>query len=126
MLKRHTNGVKLALIELSKHGCLVMRREVGLFYDPVDVKRLIDAVRRRDGVVPVLRPHSIGMRGEFDIQGITRAGRPIAVDVKIGSDRLSKYQIAWREAFESRGGIASAVYMDREGWQQVIEGMCRE
>ena len=45
-----------------------------------------------------------GRNGTSDISGIWR-GKPLAIEVKIGKDRMSQAQIAYKEDFEKAGGI---------------------
>lgn len=108
-VKTHTNAVTLALIELSRLGCMVARREVGLFYD------------RFGGA------HHIGVPGEADIQGIrSQDGRGIGVEIKIGADRQRKKQNDWATAFRARGGIAIVCRPDKEGWEDELRKLLNE
>ena len=82
----HNDALNLILVEFSKRGCMVARRDVGLFYD-------------RRGV-----PRKIGTVGEADIQGTMPGGQSIAIEVKTGNAVRTKQQKAWAERFISIGG----------------------
>ena len=45
-----------------------------------------------------------GRNGTSDVSGIWK-GKPVAIEVKIGKDRMSQAQIEYREDFEKAGGI---------------------
>ncbi len=45
-----------------------------------------------------------GRNGTSDVSGIWK-GKPIAIEVKIGKDRMSQAQIEYKEDFEKAGGI---------------------
>lgn len=132
-VKTHSNAVRLALIELSKHGCIVARREVGMFFDVRSIKALTSFIMKSHRVpseselYAILDPHRIGIPGEADIQGIRPPdGRGIAVEIKIAKDRQSKKQKTWAESFRARGGIAGVVKMDKEGWEDEIRKLVNE
>ncbi len=99
---RHTNAVKLILLELSHLNCLAARREVGLFYD------------KRGN------PRKIGVDGEADIQGITPTGRAIAVEVKIGRDKVREDQSTWAQAWEKRNGLYAVISTDWDDWKEQL------
>lgn len=83
----HSDAVNAVLLHLSSLGCMVARREVGLFTDPRGYKR------------------HIGVEGEADVQGTTPAGRSVAVEVKTGKGLLRTEQERWRDAFLARNGL---------------------
>ena len=83
----HNDAVNHILIELSKRGYFVYRREVGLFFDMRGNKR------------------KIGIKGEADIQGIAPGGRAVAVEVKTGKAVRRKEQKRWAERFIQIGGL---------------------
>lgn len=94
----HNDAVARALVALSRNGCMVARREVGLFFDVRGNKR------------------SIGVEGEADIQGRCRLGYAVACEVKVGKDVLRKPQRLWRRAFQRspRAVYILARYSDAE------------
>jgi len=96
---KHNDGISLILIELSRLGCMAWRQEAGLFYD------------NRGGA------HRIGVEGQADIIGVTKDGRAIAVEIKVGRDTLKPHQAAWAAAFSAHNGIHLVVRPDREGWE---------
>jgi hypothetical protein len=84
----HNDAVRLTLLTLSELGCLVARREVGLFFD-------LRGIERR-----------IGINGEADVQGLVPGGRALAVEVKAGRcAKRSKDQIRWGARFVQLGGL---------------------
>lgn len=55
------------------------------------------------------RPVKIGRKGVLDIHACLR-GRYIAIDAKIGRDKLKREQLAYASAVEAKGGIAFAAW----------------
>lgn len=45
-----------------------------------------------------------GRNGTSDVSGIWK-GKPVAIEVKIGKDRMSQVQLEYKEDFEKAGGI---------------------
>lgn len=93
----HSDSVNAVLLHLSTLGCLVARRDVGLFRDARGT------------------PRHIGVKGEADVQGTAPPdGRSIAVEVKTGRGQLSLEQRKWRDAFVSRGGAYAVARPDTD------------
>jgi hypothetical protein len=112
----HNNAVKLVLVQLSNLGVYAARREVGMFYDPRDVRALKEALTR-GGPAPTLHPHKIGVDGEADIQGlIPPMGRGLAVEVKVGKDRLRPQQAQWAKMWVAGGGVHLVIHPDHSDW----------
>ena len=107
----HTDAVNAVLLHLSSLGCLVARREVGLFRDV------------RTGT-----PRHIGVTGEADVQGTAPpAGRSIAVEVKTGKGRLEHDQKLWRDAFLARGGLYAVARPDTDPeWKSSLTRLVQE
>lgn len=95
----HGDAVNLVLMELSRHGCMPMR-----YFS---------------GMVPTARGdrYRVGTPGAADIIGCTGDGRAIAVEVKVGRDRVRPHQAAWAAAWLTRGALYAEVRPDTEGWQ---------
>ena len=55
------------------------------------------------------RPVKIGRKGVLDIHACIK-GRYVAIDAKIGRDRLKREQLAYAKAVEAKGGIAFAAW----------------
>ena len=112
----HNNAVKMVLMQLSNLGVYAARREVGLFYDPRDVMALKEALTR-GGPMPTLHPHKIGVDGEADIQGlIPPRGIALAVEVKVGRDKLRPRQALWAKMWVASGGTHLVVHPDHDDW----------
>lgn len=113
----HNNAVSLVLLELSNLGVYAQRREVGMFYNPRDVKLLKEALLT--GRLPTsLHPHKIGVDGEADIQGLVPPhGRGLAVEVKVGRDKLRPKQVSWAKMWAGLGGVHLVVHPDQPGWK---------
>lgn len=103
----HSDAVRLALLALSDAGCLCWRNETGMFQDARGGK------------------HRIGLPGSADIIGTTGTGRAIGVEIKVGRDRLRPDQAAWRDAWQSRGGLYLEVHPDRDGWKDELAALVR-
>lgn len=88
MALSHSNLIKLVLIELS-HA------------------RVATAWRVETGVAKSMdnsRVITFGLKGCSDILGITKTGKMICVEIKIGSDKLRPEQIAFKEMIERNNG----------------------
>lgn len=84
----HDDAVSEALLTVSRMGHRAFRREVGHFRD-----------LRSDKV------HSIGTKGEADVQGIIRPGGwALAIEVKTGNAVRSARQIKWGRMWLLMGG----------------------
>ncbi len=55
------------------------------------------------------RPVKVGTKGVLDVHACVR-GRFVAIDAKIGKDRLSSDQRRYAHAVEAKGGIAIAAH----------------
>ena len=103
----HTDALNLCLIELSSRGCMVCRREVGLFRDMRGF------------------PRHVGTKGEADIQGIMPGGRGIAVEVKIGEDVQNPQQKKWMKRFMDTGGLfILARIVEKEDVKKILDLAC--
>ena len=62
---------------------------------------------RRDVGVATVRGRVIryGIPGEADIDGIIWGGRRLSIEVKVGRDKLSDKQIAWKLMIQKFGGV---------------------
>ena len=113
----HNNAVSLVLLELSNLGVYAQRREVGMFYNPREVRMLREALIT-GRAAPSLHPHRIGVEGEADIQGVIPPhGRALAVEIKVGQDRLRPKQAAWRKMWANHGGVHLVVHPDKPEWK---------
>lgn len=73
-------------------GCFVWRNNTGS-YKP-DEKRFL----------------RFGKKGSGDIIGMTRDGRFLSVEVKVGRDRVSKTQLEFMDEVIERGGLALVIH----------------
>ena len=87
MSKTHNEALRRALVAASKCGAMAAQRDVGLFTD------------KRGNL------RKVGINGEADIQGVTKDGRALAIEVKTGNAVLSKVQRIWRDAWLDRQGV---------------------
>lgn len=88
MALSHSNLLKLTLIELS-------------------LARVATAWRNETGTAKSFdndRVIKYGLKGSSDIIGITKNGRFLAVEIKIGSDKLRPEQVAFKEMVERNNG----------------------
>ena len=88
MALSHSNLIKLVLIELS-HA-----RVATAWQNDTGVARSMDGCR-------VIK---FGLKGCSDIVGITKDGRFLAVEIKVGKDFLKPEQIAFKEMIERNNG----------------------
>lgn len=89
MALSHSNLLKLTLIELSlARVATAWRNETGSGLSH-DTQRVI----------------KFGLKGSSDIIGITRDGRFLAVEIKVGKDFLKPDQIAFKLMVEKNNGL---------------------
>lgn len=86
-MTEHGRLVNECLLALSEAGALVWKNNVG-------------KARAFDNPARVI---TYGMVGSADILGLHR-GRALAVEIKVGRDRLRARQCAFRDAFQRAGG----------------------
>lgn len=96
----HSDAIKLAMLELSNAGCMVARRDVGLFYDKRDNARFI------------------GIVGEADVQAVAPGGRAVAVEIKTGNARRTEQQKRWGARFTQLGGVYCVAW-----WNETQDGV---
>lgn len=102
----HNDALKLMLIELSRCGCMVARRDVGLFTDWRG------------------RPRRVGVLGEADIQGVMPGGRALGVEIKTGKAEQSKQQKAWSRRFKEMGGkFILARILEHGDEKKIVKGI---
>src|SRR3954471_20653162 len=99
----HDQALARALLAITRAGGRGFRHEVG-------------TVRAARGGW-----HRIGPAGESDIMGLTATGRALAVEVKVGRDRLKPPQLAFAAAWTRLGGLhVVARYTDAEDGDATI------
>ena len=60
---------------------------------------------------------SYGLKGSADILGICQGGRFVSIEVKTGSSKLKKEQLAFKRMVESYGGI----YLEARSVDDVVK-----
>lgn len=89
MANLHTDLLNTVLIELSRSGkAIAWRNEVGIGLT-IDGQRTI----------------KYGLKGSSDILGITNKGKFLAVEIKIGNDKLRKDQENFKAMIEKNNGL---------------------
>lgn len=83
----HGQAVRASILLIQQAGGRAWQRDVGLFYD-------------RRGT-----PRRIGSPGEADVQGVLPGGRFVAVEVKTGTGRRTRQQVAYARTIERLGGL---------------------
>lgn len=83
-------------------GMAERRKNTGRYIDDSKIVTDITGAQRVIGKGKYIP--GTGRNGTSDVSGIWK-GKPVAIEVKIGKDRMSQAQIEYREDFEKAGGI---------------------
>ena len=102
--KEETAVQNKIMVELSKMGCVVFRRNVGLFYT-------------QDG-----RMITIGQKGEADLQGHTSTGKCFYLETKTLTGAKRKEQETFVKAMRASGAIADFVRSPEQALDVLFKG----
>ena len=74
------------------------------------------------GAVKTVKGHfqRYGLKGSSDIIGISKTGLFVAIEVKTGSGRLSKDQVAFKRMIESNSGLHFTVRSEQDFLDNVL------